>query len=133
MSRSSRRHRLAKLNRVNADPAFRRFPKEKDTMNSLRASVAAIAIASLLTSTLAFSKSPEPAPASNSSSTAATPPSSATSDADRVKNWTEKEWNEAVKEWAQDKSKWAGCRTQSAAKRLSGRKSWSFLYGCMTE
>jgi len=45
----------------------------------------------------------------------------------------ENEWNNAVKQWAQDKTKWAGCREQSKARKLSGRKSWSFLYRCMTE
>lgn len=103
-------------------------------MNSLRGSLAAIFIASVLTSTLAFSKNPEPSPIVNPlSAPAAPPPSSEPSDSDRVKSWTEKEWNEAVKEWAQDKEKWAGCQKQSTARKLSGRKSWSFLYGCMTE
>ncbi|MFY9629157.1 MAG: hypothetical protein WAK03_13540 [Methylocystis sp.] len=102
-------------------------------MKNMRASVAIAVLASILTGSFAFAKNPAPAPVGKSSSPAATPPSSEPSDADRVKNWTKKEWNEAVKEWAQDKAKWEGCQKQSAAKKLSGRKSWSFLYGCMNE
>ena len=81
---------------------------EKITMKNMRASVAIAVLASILTGSFAFAKNPEPAPVGKSSSPAATPPSSEPSDADRVKNWTKKEWNEAVKEWAQDKAKWEG-------------------------
>jgi len=106
---------------------------EKITMKNMRASILVAVLASILTGSFAFAKNPEPAPAGNSSSSPSTPPSSTPSNIDRVKNWTEKEWNEAVKEWAQDKAKWADCQKQSATQKLSGRKSWSFLYRCMTQ
>ncbi|MGP0095228.1 MAG: hypothetical protein ACLPKB_35545 [Xanthobacteraceae bacterium] len=35
-------------------------------------------------------------------------------------------------EWAKDKEKWTGCRNQADEQKLAGRKSWSFLYQCMT-
>jgi hypothetical protein len=54
-----------------------------------------------------------------------------TSTVTEVKNWTTKQWAAMTKEWAKDKAKWADCRKQSAAKKLSGRESWSFLYECM--
>jgi len=49
----------------------------------------------------------------------------------KVENWTKSEWNAAKTEWAKDEAKWAGCRKQASADKLSGRKSWSFLYDCM--
>ncbi len=48
-----------------------------------------------------------------------------------VENWTTKQWNAMTKEWAKDKTKWADCRKQSKEQKLSGRKSWSYLYQCM--
>jgi hypothetical protein len=50
----------------------------------------------------------------------------------RVETWTKKQWNAAQKEWARDKAKWSNCQKQSGEKHLGGRKSWSFLYTCMT-
>ncbi len=102
-------------------------------MKHMRASLAAAALASVFVFSLAFAKTPEPAPAGNTTPTPAAPASSEPSDVSKVEKWTKKEWNNAVKEWAQDETKWAGCQEQSKAKKLSGRKSWSFLYGCMTK
>ena len=102
-------------------------------MKHMRVSLTAAALAFVFAGPLAFAKTPEPAPAGNTTPTPAAPASSEPSDASKVEKWTKKEWNNAVKEWAQDKSKWAGCREQSKARKLSGRKSWSFLYRCMTE
>lgn len=65
----------------------------------------------------------QPAPASTSSGSAASA---------RVETWTKKQWDSAQKEWAKDKTKWSGCQKQSGDKHLDGRKSWSFLYTCMT-
>jgi hypothetical protein len=50
---------------------------------------------------------------------------------EQVKTWSQKQWNKAKAEFAKDKAKWASCRRQSKEKKLSGRASWSFLYGCM--
>ena len=60
------------------------------------------------------------------------PTSSKQSVAKQVETWTTKQWNAAKKEWAKDRAKWADCQNQSKAQKLSGRKSWSFLYQCMT-
>ena len=49
----------------------------------------------------------------------------------KVETWTNKQWSDAKTTWAKDKSKWANCQHQSADQKLSGRKSWSFLYTCM--
>ena len=55
-----------------------------------------------------------------------------TSAVTNVEKWTTKQWNSAKKEWAKDEAKWTDCRQQSTKQKLTGRKSWSFLYTCMT-
>ena len=60
------------------------------------------------------------------------PPTAQPSATATVKKWTTKQWNAAKSEWAKDKAKWAGCQQQSTDQKLAGRKSWSFLYTCMT-
>lgn len=68
---------------------------------------------------------PAPAPAPTSSRAA--------DDATKVETWTKQQWNAAKKEWEKDKVKWASCQKQSTKQKLAGRKSWSFLYSCMTK
>jgi len=50
----------------------------------------------------------------------------------QVENWTRGQWEAAKKEWAKDTTKWASCQKQSGKQKLEGRKSWPFLYNCMT-
>ena len=50
-----------------------------------------------------------------------------------VSKWTQKQWNAAKAKWVKEKDKWASCNKQSANEKLSGRKSWSFIYTCMTK
>jgi hypothetical protein len=38
----------------------------------------------------------------------------------------------ATAEWAKNKAKWTDCEQTSADQKLTGTKSWSFLYTCMT-
>jgi len=66
-------------------------------------------------------------PASQPTATAS--PTSATTKAEA---WTERQWTAMKNEWAKDRQKWTGCRTQAHDQKLVGRKSWSFLYQCMT-
>jgi len=75
----------------------------------------------------ATSTAKAPAPAAT-----AAPMSSDPSAAAQVQTWTTKQWDAAKQEWAKDKTKWAGCEKQSDKQKLEGRKSWSFLYTCMT-
>ena len=49
-----------------------------------------------------------------------------------VKEWTLKKWKAAKREWRKDKEKWHACNDKAADQKLTGRKSWSFLYTCMT-
>jgi hypothetical protein len=58
-------------------------------------------------------------------------PAAPSSDLTRVEHWTTKQWNAAKVDWTKDKAKWADCRQSSTDQKLTGRKSWSFLYTCM--
>jgi hypothetical protein len=99
-------------------------------MNRTRAFVAAgVVLAGIVACGGAFAQAPASPPATTP---APAPTPSKPSVATRVETWTRQQWDAAVKEWAKDKAKWANCREQSKAQKLSGRKSWSFLYRCMT-
>jgi hypothetical protein len=50
-----------------------------------------------------------------------------------VTKWTQEQWNAAKAKWSKETAKWGDCQKQADAKKLSGRESWSFLYGCMTK
>jgi hypothetical protein len=91
-----------------------------------------IAFAWVVASGIAFAQAPAAPPATTAAPAASAPASPKSSAAARVETWTKKQWAAAQKEWAKDRAKWADCRKQSTAQKLSGRKSWSFLYQCMT-
>jgi hypothetical protein len=97
-------------------------------MKPIHASFWAASLAGIVASQLAIAKTPASQPAAAPSA----PSSSEPSATERVETWTREQWNATQKEWAKDKTKWASCRKQSKAHKLSGRKSWSFLYQCMT-
>jgi hypothetical protein len=102
-------------------------------MNRTRAFVTAgLVLAGMAACGAAYAQTPAPPLAPTPAPAASAPPSSKPSAAARVETWTRKQWDAAQKEWAKDKAKWADCRKQSKAQKLSGRKSWSFLYQCMT-
>lgn len=82
---------------------------------------AAVILVGLAVFGVAFAQAPAPSDRTSSKQ----------SIADRVETWTTKQWNAAKKEWAKDREKWADCQNKSKAQKLSGRKSWSFLYRCM--
>lgn len=101
-------------------------------MNSSRATLAAIVVLTgIAASGVVFAQTPASPPATTRAPVVVPTPSkpSATT---RVETWTKKQWDAAKKEWAKDKAKWADCRKQSNEQKLKGRKSWSFLYKCMT-
>ena len=99
-------------------------------MSRIRFGLTAIIVAAVMSSTAAMSQTPTPAakPAPAATAPVAAKPSTAT----QVEAWSRKQWEAAKKEWAKDKTKWADCRKQSKTQKLQGRKSWSFLYTCMT-
>jgi len=89
--------------------------KEVALMSGLRHFLTAIAVSAIMSSSPAIAQtSPQPTTAT------------------QVEKWTTKQWEAAKKEWSKDKKKWADCRNQSRDQKLEGRKSWSFLYKCMT-
>jgi hypothetical protein len=67
-------------------------------------------------------------PVSQPAETTSSPASAAT----RAEAWTKREWTAMKNEWVKDREKWTACRNQSDGQKLAGRKSWSFLYQCMT-
>jgi hypothetical protein len=58
-------------------------------------------------------------------------PTEQRSTATKIENWTTEQYNAAKVEWEKDKAKWAHCEQQSTDQKLTGTKSWSFLYTCM--
>jgi hypothetical protein len=89
----------------------------------LMAGIVSAGLAGVADAETAAARKAHAAPAAASSGSAASA---------RVETWTKKQWDSAQKEWAKDKAKWSGCQKQSGEHHLDGRKSWSFLYTCMT-
>jgi len=80
----------------------------------------------------AIAQTSVPSPAKRPASATSATDSSKASISTQVENWTEDQWEATKKEWAKDKAKWASCQKQSSEQKLEGRKSWPFLYKCMT-
>ena len=91
----------------------------------LSLTVAALAASLTCGAALAQSTAPNPAPKTQASSEPST--------AAKVGNWTKKQWSAAKQKWSQDKAKWNACNQDTKDQKLSGRKSWSYLYDCMTK
>jgi uncharacterized protein Yka (UPF0111/DUF47 family) len=80
----------------------------------------------LVATTSAFAQDQKPPqPATNAAATLAAKMA-------EVSKWTKQQWYAAKAIWVKEKEKWADCQKQAIEKKLSGRKSWPFLYGCMT-
>jgi hypothetical protein len=60
-------------------------------------------------------------------------PSQSSTKMEDVSKWTQKQWNAAKAKWSKEKVKWAHCQSKEYEKMFSGRKSWPFLYDCMTK
>jgi hypothetical protein len=105
--------------------------KENASMNYTRSLIAFTIVGVIAASGAVLAQSPSQSaqkPAPETSSPATSQPSTA----QKVQHWTLKQWAAAKKKLAKDKEKWADCRKQASDKNLTGRKSWSFLYQCMT-
>ena len=102
-------------------------------MNRIRAFVACgVILAGTVVCGDSFAQAQATPPAKTPAPAASAPTSSNPSAVAQVESWTTKQWDGAKKEWAKDKTKWAGCQKQSDQQKLEGRKSWSFLYKCMS-
>ena len=87
------------------------------------------ALAGSLNVGLALAQSTGPGPTPVVTAQASSEPSAAA----KVENWTNKQWSVAKRKWSRDKAKWNACDQDSKDQKLSGRKSWSYLYDCMTK
>lgn len=101
-------------------------------MSRTRFHLTAVVAAAVMSSGAAVAQTSVSPPATKSSPAASAPDSSKPSTATQVETWTSTQWEAAKEEWARDKAKWADCQEQSSKQKLEGRKSWSFLYTCMT-
>jgi hypothetical protein len=102
-------------------------------MGRARAFVTAAAVfLGVVASGMGYAQTPASSPATTQAQVSSGPASAKPSIPERVETWTGAQWNAAQKVWAKDKAKWADCRKQSSNQKLAGRKSWSFLYKCMT-
>lgn len=81
---------------------------------------------------LAAAQSPSSQTSANSAS-GSTLSAQASQTAADVSKWSRKQWNAAKAKWAQEKDAWNSCQTKATAQNLAGRKSWQFLYDCMTK
>ena len=99
-------------------------------MSRIRFCLTAVAFAAVMSSGVAISQTATPAAKPAPAATAPVSPKPST--ATQVETWSKKQWEAAKKEWAKDKTKWADCRKASSSQKLEGRKSWSFLYKCMS-
>jgi hypothetical protein len=93
--------------------------------------VAAAVLSGVAASGIGYAQAPASSPPTPQAP-APLPTSPKSSVPEQVETWTKAQWNAARREWAKDKAKWADCRKQSSHQKLAGRKSWSFLYKCMT-
>jgi hypothetical protein len=98
-------------------------------MSRLCLSLTVAALAASLTCGVGLAQSIAPAPNPALKTQASSEPSTAA----KVENWTKKQWNAAKQKWSQDKAKWNACNQDTKDQKLSGRKSWSYLYDCMTK
>ena len=96
-------------------------------MAQIRTSILSLALLMLVATGSAFAEDQTPA------KTEVKPIAAVTAKMEDISNWTKKQWYAAKAKWIKEKIKWADCQTQAAEKKLSGRKSWPFLYGCMTK
>lgn len=98
-------------------------------MSRLHLPLIVAALAASLTCGVALAQSTAPAANPAVKDQVSSEPSTAT----KVENWTAKKWNAAKQKWAQDKAKWSACNQDVKNQKISGRKSWSYLYDCMTK
>jgi hypothetical protein len=96
-------------------------------MARIRTSILSVALLMLVATGSAFAEDQAPA------KTEAKPAAAVAAKIEDISNWTKKQWYAAKAKWVKEKVKWADCQTQVAEKKLPGRKSWPFLYGCMTK
>lgn len=101
-------------------------------MSRIRSFLTAAAASLIICGGAANAQSPTTTPTPKPAPTAPAATQAKPSTATQVETWSKKQWEAAKKEWSKDKARWADCSKQSSKQKLVGRKSWSFLYKCMT-
>ena len=101
-------------------------------MSRIRFYLTTVVFAAIMSSSAVVAQTSGSPPERQSSPEASAPDSPKPSTATQVEAWTSMQWEAAKEKWAKDKAKWADCQEQSSKQNLEGRKSWSFLYTCMT-
>ena len=96
-------------------------------MTQMRTSLLSIALLVLVAMAPAFAQYQTPPQSSEKSAAAIS------TKMEDISNWSKKQWYAAKAKWVKEKAKWAECQKQAVEKKLAGRKSWPFLYGCMTK
>ena len=92
-------------------------------MSRLRASILSIMILAQLATPAALAQTQTPQQSK--------PGSTVTTKTEDVSKWSRRQWDAAKAKWSQEKAKWSDCQKEADQKKLSGRKSWTFLYNCM--
>jgi hypothetical protein len=105
----------------------RLISSEDAIMTKIRESILSIALLMLVATTSAFAQNQTP------SQTEAKPAATLTTKMENISSWSKQQWYAAKAKWIKEKVKWANCQSQAIEKKLSGRKSWPFLYNCMTK
>src|SRR5271169_3989263 len=100
--------------------------KGNPIMIQIRNSILSIALLMLVAMASAFAQNQTP-PQSIGKPAAAVPAT-----IENVSKWTKQQRYAAKAKWTKEKEKWTGCEKQAVEQKLSGRKSWPFLYHCMT-
>jgi hypothetical protein len=100
-------------------------------MSYIFAALSAIVVAGLIGGGTAFAQTPASPSVPNAAPTISAPapePSTAT----EVEKWTTEQWDAAKAKWSEERNKWAECQQLVTDQKLTGTKSWAFLYRCMT-
>ena len=95
-------------------------------MTQIRISILSMALLTLVTAAPAFAQNPPPP------QTAEKPTAALAVKMEEISNWTKKQWYAAKAKWVKEKVKWTDCQARAIEQKLTGRKSWPFLYSCMT-
>lgn len=101
-------------------------------MSNIRFYLTTVAFAAVIGSGAVVAQTSEPPTPTASPPAASAPDSPKPTTVEQVESWTNTQWEAAKEKWAKDKVKWADCQEQSSKQKLEGRRSWSFLYACMT-
>jgi len=100
-------------------------------MFHIRVGLPAVILAGLIGAGAAFAQASVSPSAPNVVPTISAPPPEPGAAAE-VEKWTAEQWEAAKAKWSEERSKWADCQQSATDQKLTGTKSWAFLYRCMT-